>query len=116
MSVEKRAGYCVKNVYHSLGNFGQFHQCRRKATVGSYCFQHDPERVAAKRKTERDAWNKAERASRAIEAEGTALAARLKVAGQSVYGRDSFTRYLVMPYAAAAALVVELEQYRKGTQ
>lgn len=50
-----REGYCHELVWHKHSYGGT--QCTRKATIGNYCRQHDPEAVAAKRKARDDASN-----------------------------------------------------------
>ena len=50
-----REGYCHEEVWHAH-SYGPS-QCTRKATVGNYCRQHDPEAVEAKRKARDDAFN-----------------------------------------------------------
>lgn len=51
-------GRCAEQVCDTGGCGFHFHQCNRKVPEGTlYCKQHDPERIAAKRKAREAKWD-----------------------------------------------------------
>jgi hypothetical protein len=42
-------GFCKERVWHPMGNWGSYHQCRRKPAKDGYCRTHHPDTVAGKK-------------------------------------------------------------------
>lgn len=106
-----RCSQVVMKEYHAW-------QCERSGVVERngkhYCRQHDPERLAADRRREKEVRETYQQQQKEIEAEGRRLAALLGVPGDVHYhvplrGREmgGYVRALVVPFEDLKRLIAE---------